>query len=50
MQEENPNMDLSQLFESEYTDRARREMHKRAFHNYKDFEFLKAGVLTRKEE
>ena len=25
-------------------------MHKRAFHTYKEFEFLKAGVLTRKDE
>jgi hypothetical protein len=34
------------LFENEKMERTRREMHKRAFINYKKFEFLKAGIYT----
>ena len=45
IQKKHPDLDITQLFESEKTERARREMHKRAFQSYKKFEFLKAGIL-----
>jgi len=46
MQSENPNIDLTSLFENEKTEKTRRETHKMAFQNYKKFEFLKAGIMN----
>ena len=40
----NPGVDVTTLFESEKTEKLKREMHKRAFSSYKRFEFLKAGI------
>lgn len=49
MEGENPNLDLTSLYESSKTENTRREMHKRAFLQYKKFEFLKAGVQDPRE-
>lgn len=45
LQKEYPDLDLTQLFESERAQEARRETHKRAFQTFKRYEFLKAGIL-----
>ena len=45
LQKANPGLDLTQLFESERAEKARREQHKRAFQQFKKYEFLKAGIL-----
>ena len=46
-QAENPGVDVSMLFESEQAERAKRLQHMKAFENYKNFEFLKAGISTK---
>ena len=50
LQKANPDLDLTQLFESERAEKARREQHKRAFQQFKKYEFLKAGILDSAEE
>ena len=44
MQRENPDLDLTQLFETERAEVARKAQHKKAFASYKAFQFLKHGV------
>jgi hypothetical protein len=44
MQRENPDLDLTQLFETERAEIARKAQHKKAFASYKAFQFLKHGV------
>jgi len=44
MQKENPDLDLTQLFETERAEAARKAQHKKAFASYKAFQFLKHGV------
>ena len=44
MQRENPDIDLTQLFETERAEIARKAQHKKAFASYKAFQFLKHGV------
>lgn len=44
MQRENPNLDLTQLFETERAEVARKAQHKKAFASYKAFQFLKHGI------
>lgn len=46
LQRENPDMDLTQLFDTERAEKLRKEQHKKAFASYKAFEFLKHGVQT----
>ena len=43
-------MDLMQLLTTEQTERAKKQQHKAAFQSYKQFEFLKAGILTPEEQ
>ena len=43
-------MDVTTLFESYEADQARKLQHKRAFQNYKEFEFLKVGISKKKED
>lgn len=43
-QKENPNLDLTQLFQTEKAEKARLALHKKAYASYKAFEFLKSGV------
>lgn len=49
LQAEYPDLDLTQLFESEKAQQARKEMHKRSFQSFKKYEFLKAGILDPEE-
>jgi hypothetical protein len=44
MQRENPDLDLTQLFETERAEIARKAQHKKTFASYKAFQFLKHGV------
>ena len=44
MQRENPDLDLTQMFETERAEVARKAQHKKAFASYKAFQFLKHGV------
>lgn len=44
LQRENPDMDLTQLFDTERAEVARKAQHKKAFASYKAFQFLKHGV------
>lgn len=44
MEKENPNADFTVIFSSDKAEQARREQHKRAFANYKAFQFLKHGI------
>ena len=44
MQREYPDIDLTQLFETERAELARKAQHKKAFASYKAFQFLKHGV------
>jgi hypothetical protein len=46
----NPGIDVTSLYESEQTEKARLRMHKKAFQSYKDFEFLKAGITKPKKD
>ncbi len=49
-QKENPNIDVTSLFENDKIDGIRRELHKRSFQSFKKFEFLKAGIDEKKTE
>lgn len=44
LQKENPQIDYTQLFETERAETARKASHKKAFASYKAFQFLKHGV------
>jgi hypothetical protein len=44
LQKENPDVDYTQLFDSERAEEARKSQHKKAFASYKAFQFLKNGV------
>jgi hypothetical protein len=44
LQKENPNVDFTQLFDTDRAEKARRALHKKAFASYKAFYFLKHGV------
>lgn len=44
-----PHVDLSQLFNTEKAEDARRSLHKNAFASYKAREFLKQGINQEKE-
>lgn len=44
LQKENPDIDYTQLFDSERAEQARRVQHKKAFASYKAFQFLKHGI------
>jgi len=44
LQKENPDIDYTQLFDSERAEAARKAQHKKAFASYKAFQFLKHGV------
>lgn len=43
-QAKHPGVDVSMLFESEQAERVKLIQHKKAFENYKNYEFLKAGI------
>jgi hypothetical protein len=45
-----PHVDLSQLFNTEKAEDARRSLHKNAFASYKAREFLKHGINQNKEQ
>jgi len=45
-----PHVDLSQLFNTEKAEDARRSLHKNAFASYKAREFLKQGINQNKEQ
>lgn len=45
-----PNIDMTQLFETEQAELARKALHKRAFASYKAYEFLKAGLTKSGEK
>lgn len=49
LQKQNPNMDLTQLFDTERAEQARKAQHKKAFASYKAFEFLKNGLEHQKK-
>ena len=49
-QQENPNLDITQLFESERLEAVRRDQHKKAFQQFKKYEFLKAGLFDDKQK
>ena len=44
LQKENPDIDYTQLFDTERAETARKTQHKKAFASYKAFQFLKHGV------
>jgi len=44
LQAKYPHVDMTQLFDSQRAEDARRTLHKKAFASYKAFEFLKGGV------
>ena len=44
LQKANPDVDYTQLFDSERAETARKTQHKKAFASYKAFQFLKHGV------
>lgn len=44
LQKENPDVDYTQLFDTERAEGARKAQHKKAFASYKAFQFLKHGV------
>ena len=46
LQKENPDIDYTQLFDTERAEQARKAQHKKAFASYKAFQFLKHGVET----
>lgn len=46
LQKENPDIDYTQLFDTERAEAARKAQHKKAFASYKAFQFLKNGVQT----
>jgi len=48
--EKEKGIDLTELFESEPAERARKSIHKKAFASYRAFEFLKGGITKKKEE
>ena len=56
LQRQNPDIDYTQLFDTERAEAARKAQHKRAFASYKAFQFLKHGVelqsrdATKKQE
>ena len=43
-EEENPNIDLTPIYENDRTERARQVLNKKAYASYKAFHFLKSGV------
>ena len=49
IQKENPNMDLTQLFDTDRAEHARQTQHKKAYASYKAFEFLKHGLDHQKK-
>lgn len=44
MQKENPDIDYTQLFDTNQNEEVRLNQHKKAFTSYKAFQFLKNGV------
>ena len=44
LQKENPDIDYTQLFDTERAELARKAQHKKAFASYKAFQFLKHGI------
>lgn len=50
LQKENPNVDFTQLFDTERAEQARKALHKKAFASYKAFQFLKHGVEMQAKE
>ena len=44
LQKQNPDIDYTQLFDTERAELARKTQHKKAFASYKAFQFLKNGV------
>jgi len=44
LQKENPDIDYTQLFDTDRAEQARKAQHKKAFASYKAFQFLKNGV------
>jgi hypothetical protein len=50
LQRENPDIDMTQLFDTERAELIRKNQHKKAFASYKAYEFLKHGVeMTKKQ-
>jgi len=50
MQAENKEIDMTVLFNTERAERLRKRLHKKAFKTYKNYEFLKAGLVKPKEQ
>lgn len=44
LQDKYPHVDMTQLYDTQKAEDARRSLHKKAFASYKAFEFLKGGV------
>ena len=44
LQEKYPHVDMTQLFDTERAEKARKVLHKKAYASYKAQEFLKAGL------
>lgn len=49
-EKQNPDVDLTMIYENEKTEAARRTMHKKAYASYKAFHFLKHGVKQGAEQ
>lgn len=50
LMEEHPDLDLTQLYDSETAENARKALHKKAFASYKAYQFLKNGVDIKKDK
>ncbi len=44
LQKENPDVDYTQLFDTERAEKVRKTQHKQAYASYKAFQFLKHGI------
>jgi len=49
MQADNKEIDMTVLFNTERAERLRKRLHKKAFKTYKNYEFLKAGLVKPNE-